>query len=199
MQMEVLSDQDRGFSTRMRSLAATTFLRADVLRSKAGEEGALPTAVDALRRLDDGVSVLEYDILISNPPYISSKAFQTTTARSVRLFEPKLALVPCRPSTEAAAHDGDVFYPRLLHLAEQLSTKIVLFEVADMDQAQRVASLAVKQGIWDGIEIWRDEPGTPNGQHESTTVIDGAVVKVRGAGHGRSVFAYRGAGTTWAQ
>ncbi|KAJ5491607.1 hypothetical protein N7539_003174 [Penicillium diatomitis] len=38
---------------------------------------------------------IEIDLLISNPPYISPSDFRNgTTARSVRLFEPRLALVP---------------------------------------------------------------------------------------------------------
>jgi methylase of polypeptide subunit release factors len=35
-----------------------------------------------------------YSIIISNPPYISSSSFARETTRSVRLYEPKLALVP---------------------------------------------------------------------------------------------------------
>lgn len=93
-------------------------------------------------------------------------------------------------------HDGDIFYPRLLDIAEQLSTQIVLFEVADMEQAKRVASMTVSRGIWDGIEMWCDEPSARVSALEEVTV-DGSKVRVRGIGHGRSVFAYRGVGARW--
>jgi hypothetical protein len=39
-------------------------------------------------------SLGNFSIIISNPPYISSSAFARETTRSVRLHEPKLALVP---------------------------------------------------------------------------------------------------------
>ncbi|KAI9827988.1 MAG: hypothetical protein M1819_006831 [Sarea resinae] len=36
----------------------------------------------------------EWDVIISNPPYISPEGYKRTTSRSVRNFEPRLALVP---------------------------------------------------------------------------------------------------------
>jgi methylase of polypeptide subunit release factors len=39
-------------------------------------------------------SLGNFSIIISNPPYISSSSFARETTRSVRLYEPKLALVP---------------------------------------------------------------------------------------------------------
>ncbi|KAH0138000.1 hypothetical protein KCU67_g15597, partial [Aureobasidium melanogenum] len=70
--------------------------------------------------------------------------------------------------------------------------KVVLFEVADLEQAERVALMAKDQGIWDGIEIWRDYPS----EHDPDVEIinTGALkdVKILGTGNGRSVFAYRG-------
>lgn len=197
MQIEAQSDEDRGCLTRSRSLAAMRFLQADVLHIEGIGEVRLQMDLPTVRKISGSSSPKEYDILISNPPYISSKAFRTTTSRSVRLFEPKLALVPHHAPGAVASYDGDVFYPRLLDIAEQLGTKMVLFEVADIDQAQRVASLAVEQGIWNGVEIWRDDPGARTKQHDDTVKLDGAVIKVRGAGDGRSVFAYRDVGAAW--
>ncbi|KAE9965694.1 hypothetical protein EG328_009475 [Venturia inaequalis] len=88
----------------------------------------------------------EWDLLICNPPYISPNHFYTTTSRSVRNFEPKLALVP--PPSESGLTDeqqGDLFYPRLLHIADKLKSKILLMEVADLSQAERVAAMAQEQ------------------------------------------------------
>ncbi|TAQ87038.1 hypothetical protein B7494_g4629 [Chlorociboria aeruginascens] len=89
------------------------------------------------------------DILISNPPYISKTHFSKETARSVRNWEPKLALVP-EPQSESARGEvaaEDVFYERLLHLHYHIfKSKLLLMEVGDSDQAIRVAEMAVNNG-----------------------------------------------------
>ncbi|KAK4987911.1 hypothetical protein LTR66_007466 [Elasticomyces elasticus] len=95
---------------------------------------------------------------MSNPPYISPLEFDNTTSRSVRNFEPKIALVPPSDAALSGIDQGDVFYPRLLAIAEEVGAKLVLLEVADLTQARRVATMAYKQRVWDGIEIWRDDP-----------------------------------------
>lgn len=97
------------------------------------------------------------DLLISNPPYISRTEFHNgTTARSVRLFEPELALVPpalvsedCRPE--------DIFYHRIITLAFELEAKITVLECGDMAQAQRVVVLhqiLATDGKESNAEIW---------------------------------------------
>lgn len=48
-----------------------------------------------------------YDLIVSNPPYVSEAEYETL-ARDVRLFEPRLALV---------AQDGLVFYRRIAYEA----------------------------------------------------------------------------------
>jgi methylase of polypeptide subunit release factors len=142
-----------------------------------------------------------YDILISNPPYISSSAFRRTTSASVRKYEPKLALVPPVPNLsidQVSEDDGDLFYPKLFDLASMLDTKVVLFEVADMEQAIRVAGLA--GDAWDVVEIWRDDPGAGGGEVESVDIGEGEArrrIGVKGVGNGRSVVAYRGEGSRW--
>ncbi|KAH9843436.1 Pfam:methyltransferase 26 [Teratosphaeria destructans] len=139
----------------------------------------------------------QIDVLISNPPYISSKAYRTTTAPSVRHFEPKLALVPSASSTPPDSAneipDGDIFYPRLLSLAERLCARVFMFEVADHGQAERVAKLTVETGAWNIIEIWREDPNArpEHCEHQHKVVIGGREVPVLGKGHGRSVFAHR--------
>lgn len=171
----------------MQSLEAIKFVDADVL----GSPETSPSVISALHRTSGSGNPPRCDVLISNPPYISSKAYRTTIARSVRDYEPKLALVPTELPGSTKVDDGDVFYPRLLELAKQLQTQVVLFEVADMEQAKRVVSMAIEQGEWTGIEIWKDEPGVHDSLPQHVTVQD-RTVEVRGIGHGRSVFAYRG-------
>ena len=146
----------------------------------------------------------EWDILISNPPYISPHSFTTTTSKSVRDWEPKTALVPLldangtrREPLPGAADDedvsrGDAFYPRLLNIASRVSAKIILFEVADLAQAIRVAGMLVKGGQWDGLEIWRDWPGQGGKiKGKEGLVVEGRSVDVVGEGNGRAVFAWR--------
>jgi HemK-like putative methylase len=128
----------------------------------------------------------KWDIVISNPPYISPKSFRTTTSHSVRTFEPKLALVP---PTRASLNDeaqGDVFYPRLLEIAERGRARVLLMEVADMEQANRVAEMAKATDVWGGVEIWRDDP---RARGSCETVLGN--VNVVGGGDGRSVFCWR--------
>ncbi|KAF3049907.1 hypothetical protein E8E11_007065 [Didymella keratinophila] len=168
----------------------TNFAKADVLTSPFDEltEGApLPVR-----------NVLNYnrwspfwDILISNPPYISPSAYWKTTMRSVRKYEPKLALVPPSKSNFDDTQQGDMFYPRLLKIAEEVEAKVVLLEVADLEQAVRVARLARKLDVFDGIEIWRDDPDT-----SSQTTSEGGF-EVYGGGNGRSVVCWRGVGGSW--
>jgi methylase of polypeptide subunit release factors len=161
-------------------------VRADVLEDKEassqrGSVGAAPSVSKVLHEED----LSQVDILLSNPPYISPHGYSHSTTRSVRNFEPKLALVPPRIATPAVLQSdraqGDRFYPRLLDLAHRVRAKVVLFEVADLDQAVRVASAARASGLWVTVEIWRDQPG--GGESESVHGF-----KVRGSGHGRGVF-----------
>ncbi|USW49518.1 Putative DNA methylase, N-6 adenine-specific, DNA methylase, adenine-specific [Septoria linicola] len=176
---------------RTRSLQSMGFVQADVLGDYHDTADARnPLALrEALERLHSDTPSPSFDIVISNPPYISPASFQSTTARSVRQFEPKLALVPPMNTSLLSDTDlGDQFYPKLLDAAEDVHAKVVLFEVADMEQAGRVATMAVGRGVWQTIEIWRDEPSAGT---EQDLIITGARVLVRGAGHGRSVLAYR--------
>lgn len=113
------------------------------------------------------------DIVISNPPYISPRQYVTTTARSVRRWEPKMALVPpsisrlsgrhTTPNQEAAEtlaerEMGDDFYPYISYLTHMFHAKALLVEVGgDPGQAQRVRELFAK--LWGekkNTAIWRD-------------------------------------------
>lgn len=184
-------------SARHESLHNMEFLYYDVLRSGFEANAHPPNTVV---RSDAHTSASQTlpahcDIFISNPPYISPRDYMRTTARSVRQFEPKLALVP--PATnrgkerEIPSHDewGDLFYHPLLNLAERLSAKLILLEVANMAQAKRVVAMVLQRTTWNiGVEIWRDEPAK---RHTEDLLLSGRAVNVIGEGNGRSVFIWR--------
>ncbi|KAF3000561.1 hypothetical protein E8E14_004574 [Neopestalotiopsis sp. 37M] len=136
------------------------------------------------------------DVMVSNPPYISTRGFNQDTGRSVRNFEPRLALVPDERLRATAVSLGceleDVFYARLLDIAKELKPRFVLFEVGDLEQAKRVVHMASRLGNSKdfGYEIWRDEPDAE--ECEAFELESGScIATVRGEGHGRSVFIYR--------
>ncbi|GME49479.1 s-adenosyl-l-methionine-dependent methyltransferase [Neofusicoccum parvum] len=170
----------------------TAFARADVLAEDlASSPGCAAPLMHLLREKD----LLQWDVLISNPPYISPQAFVQTTTRSVRNFEPKLALVP--PPLDASTEDhGDLFYPRLLDVADRVQAKVVLFETADTDQAIRVAEMARLRGSWQGIEVWRDEPAAKD--MTSIPIVEGVSgFRTVGRGNGRSVVCWRAEASQW--
>jgi methylase of polypeptide subunit release factors len=140
----------------------------------------------SIRRLSDVPAV---DIIVSNPPYISQDALKKETTRSVRNWEPRLALVPPQISSFKESKNidaADVFYQRLLVLhSEVFGSQILLMEVGDEAQALRVARMAIDYcGNWNHIEIWRDSPNVGNveeiqyGDHR---------IPVRGSGLCRAV------------
>ncbi|TKA62173.1 hypothetical protein B0A49_11789 [Cryomyces minteri] len=142
------------------ALQGLQFIQADVLKDDSGPADTnVQALMDVLKaRAKQSGEALRWDILISNPPYISPSNFNKSTSRSVRNFEPKLALVPPGVPGSTGLNAGDVFYPRLLAIAEEVSAKMVLFEVADLEQADRVANMAKRSSSWNGIQIWRDVP-----------------------------------------
>ncbi|CAG8937392.1 unnamed protein product [Penicillium salamii] len=116
------------------------FHRADVLGNGSDTLVSIRSLLQTLGRPSQPSEHLQYDLLISNPPYISRAEFRNgTTARSVRLFEPELALVP--PSVSEDGRPEDIFYRRILSLALELKTPITVLECGDMAQAQRVVTL----------------------------------------------------------
>jgi methylase of polypeptide subunit release factors len=174
-----------------RSLHRIGFVQADVLKTASNASSPdLPPVLEALERWRSNDDRTDFDILIANPPYISPREFRLTTSRSVRLFEPQLALVPASTTSLSDVDIGDRFYPRSLDIALQVNAKMVLFEVADIAQAQRVVSMIIRQGVWDEIEVWRDEPEGGTSALERVSV-DGIDIEVYGSGNGRSVVARR--------
>ncbi|EGO61105.1 hypothetical protein NEUTE1DRAFT_36678 [Neurospora tetrasperma FGSC 2508] len=157
----------------------------------------------------------EWDLLTSNPPYISPSGFALSTSRSVRNWEPKLALVP----PVERYQEEDVFYARLLEIARTYRPKRVLMEVGDMEQAKRVVRMVLGDGKLRGlyfgngegtrggnergagagaVQIWRDDLVGFEGYEEIMEVgvgVDGQnqtiVVKGHPEGHGRSVYLRR--------
>lgn len=133
----------------------------------------------------------EWDTLIANPPYISPKEFRAVTARSVRRWEPKSALVPSTTESPLPSdvEVGDSFYPRLLDIAERVNAKLFFVEVADLDQAKRVAGLVLKQQRWAGCEIWKDMPDH-KAECAGNIQLLRRNVPILGAGNGRAVLAW---------
>ncbi|CAN8095697.1 unnamed protein product [Discula destructiva] len=143
------------------------------------------------------------DVLVCNPPYVSPWGFAHQTARSVRNYEPKLAQVPV--ATLAAKYPGaqgrllaDVFYARLLDVGVQTGARVMLFEVGDMAQALRVVEMALghcglrARGSVE-VEVWRDWPDAAPLEDEETSKVsqvdeENREVRIKGSGHGRSVF-----------
>ncbi|MCJ1247855.1 hypothetical protein MMC30_005070 [Trapelia coarctata] len=159
----------------------------------------------------------EWDIVISNPPYISPSGFERETERSVRLWEPRLALVPPLPSGDSNSNKGDTFYTALLSLARDVGARILLMEVAGTAQAGRVVDMALstkdarkRDSDWGGVEVWHDELHTPgessterrglrdgNGKNGSGNGKKDIPVRQVGTGHARAVVCYRGEGGKW--
>lgn len=92
------------------------------------------------------------DVVVANPPYISQRGFERETARSVRNYEPALALV-----------GGDMFYGPVARIAHRVGAKVVLVEVGGWEQAERVRRAWVDNGEWEGVHIWLDYAGKGRG------------------------------------
>ncbi|KAL3422707.1 HemK family methyltransferase [Phlyctema vagabunda] len=149
---------------------------------------------------------VDCDIIVSNPPYISDHGFNKETSRSVRNWEPKLALVPCSGEnpTDKDCASQDIFYQKIITSHTSSKSRMMLLEVGDSDQAIRVARLAAKYSENCCIQIWRDWPnekvptGAPNminislqGKPESGEFI-GRQVPIVGSGKARSVLIVSG-------
>ena len=98
------------------------------------------------------------DIIVSNPPYISPQQYNPggTTTKSVRNFEPKLALVPPESFVFDNVDQADQFYAALLHIAIATKAKLLVMEVGDTEQALRAKKMCMEyQETW--VEIWNDD------------------------------------------
>lgn len=150
-----------------RASTEVKFDRADVLGCNDGPISAVEQILLKFARPTSTGLGSGCDLLISNPPYISpSNLRDGTTARSVRRFEPRLALVP-PDSTSSSFSAGrgrpeDIFYHRILTLSIKLRPRITVLECGDLMQARRVVALHeqlsseqsedVGAGIWPSTE-----------------------------------------------
>ncbi|TQV93084.1 Modification methylase HemK [Cordyceps javanica] len=139
-----------------------------------------------------------WDILTSNPPYISLDVWHSGRGQlghSVRKFEPALALVPgAHLEPPPGWQSSDVFYARLLDIAYRIKPKLLLLEIGDEPQALRVARnyLTHPLASVSTIEIWRD---TPDVQSSSYCQEIGVVshqgqnhpIPIKGSGNARSI------------
>jgi len=149
----------------------------------------VPYTLDALEQRNNATKDNNHwDIVISNPPYISPEEYKRTTARSVRNYEPKIALVPAHEQGSSSVDPGDTFYPALIRMAEKVKASVLLFEVGDAEQAIRVANMLNAANRWRRIEIWRDQPTSSGDIDHALTCRDDGMY-VRGRGKMRSVFA----------
>ncbi|KAI4272467.1 MAG: hypothetical protein LQ337_005283 [Flavoplaca oasis] len=128
----------------------------------------------------------EYDIVVSNPPYISPVIYNRTTSRSVRNHEPRTALVPTFTSGSDEVV-GDAFYPRIISLARDTKAKVLVMEVGDMHQARRVVQLVGKSKIWQKMEVWADGVLDHHSPQIFTNHLDAYTITIRGNGEARAV------------
>ncbi|KAL5366683.1 S-adenosyl-L-methionine-dependent methyltransferase [Aspergillus floccosus] len=120
------------------------FRQGDVLGNR---NGGPPGIADILRQIPEYTSDTgpQCDVLVSNPPYISPQSFwDGTTARSVRIFEPRLALVPpSLPSSSdrESAGQEDLFYHEIVGLFFKFRAGLAVLECGSRLQAERVVSI----------------------------------------------------------
>ncbi|KAL6229232.1 hypothetical protein BDW75DRAFT_225429 [Aspergillus navahoensis] len=129
-----------------RALTEVNFRHGNVLEFSS-------SSLSGLEGLFDGVTGLSAscgphcDVLISNPPYVSVEEYRGgTTSRSVRMFEPKLALVPPESTrlpmvgSRHVQHE-DIFYYQIACLVPLFQARIAVFECGNRSQAMRVATI----------------------------------------------------------
>ena len=166
-------------------------IRLKGLEARAAEE------VEFLKRdvLAEGFGhgLGRFDLVISNPPYVSQHDYESTeTSRSVRHYEPLEALVPqLEPHTKHRS-----FYPAVLAVAQACQAGLVLCELGSRDQVSEVLDAMKSSSYWKWKEVWRDDFGY-NGPWEeeidecNNEVIASLSVSVLGSGNYRTVVAGR--------
>jgi methylase of polypeptide subunit release factors len=127
-----------------RAATEVTFRRGNVLAHSGGKVPVVKEVLRDFQRLPFDAEP-HCDVLISNPPYISPESFwDGTTSRSVRIFEPKLALVPPLGVADVVLgidKPEDLFYYHIIQLSFTIQAKLVVLECGSRSQAARVAAI----------------------------------------------------------
>lgn len=173
--------------------------KSGILNNSANDWGPPNPQVEFVQQdvLRGDVAGTGYDIIISNPPYISQRKFLTQTTRSVRNFEPKLALVPpwAKSPPPGFPPQEDMFYHRLVDMHQKHQSKVTLMEVGDAEQAVRVVNhiLNIKSvARWNHVELWRDFPGQePDRRKLRMLHVGEKLVPIKGQGKIRAVVMFR--------
>ncbi|EPS40659.1 hypothetical protein H072_5449 [Dactylellina haptotyla CBS 200.50] len=151
-----LAQRSLEYNVTKNSLQKTTrehvgFLKGDLLTSNRTQ---LYEKISSFFGLKDDKTL---GIVISNPPYISPTGYWKETARSVRLFEPKLALVPLATHNLVSEYQEDLFYPIVEDVAQYFQAKALVLETGGGEQSERVQAMLKTKG-WE-TSIWTDFAG----------------------------------------
>jgi release factor glutamine methyltransferase len=94
-----------------------------------------------------------FDIIVCNPPYISTKDYEELPA-GVRDYEPAIALLAGKKGTE--------FYEKLIYKAKDHLEKNgwLLMEIG-AKQEKTVREIIEESGFYDSVEMRRDYAGLP--------------------------------------
>lgn len=127
-----------------------SFHNLDVLKLSRQSPSAIRCTLNTVTKAGSATSAQPvFDVIVSNPPYISPSTFRSTSSAVTR-YEPLLALVPppLIPQTATTidtninadmdALQADQFYPALTHLALSVNAKLLVLEIGDSEQALRV-------------------------------------------------------------
>ncbi len=95
-------------------------------------------------------SLGKFDIIVSNPPYISEKDY-TILPQEVKEYEPKLALV--------GSESGLYFYRKIIEMSKNILTNdgLIFFEIGQ-DQADEIIKIALSNKFKD-VNIIKDLVG----------------------------------------
>lgn len=135
----------------------------------------------------------DHNIIISNPPYISRQEYDMQIPRSVRDWEPELALVPSfspDPVNHCGVDPADIFYKVLMQMYQhgRKHSFMLVMEVGDEAQAKRVLAVALNRYAMDRnntVSVWRDSPDVrPSGED---LVVEGKTIRSEGQGNVRTV------------
>ncbi|KAJ0413997.1 S-adenosyl-L-methionine-dependent methyltransferase [Aspergillus carlsbadensis] len=129
-----------------RALKEVSFRQGNVL-DYARDFSALANVLHHMPAYRTPALELGCDVIISNPPYISPAEYRNgTTSRSVRMFEPKPALVPPEyyysgPMLHVDDFQiEDLFYHHIVAIVASSRARLAVLECGNRLQAMRVAS-----------------------------------------------------------